>query len=58
MVDQRWEHFEPMLFTPFYRLMGKGKKEPCFPKLCEEPNDALVFYMLSFVFYHTFNGLY
>ena len=59
MVDQRCEHFlclEPMSFTPFYRLVGKGKDGPCVPKLCEESNDAIVIYMLFFVCCHTLNG--
>ena len=47
---------EPMLFTPFYRLVGRGKDGPCVSKLCEEPNEAIVFYMLLFVFCHTHNG--
>ena len=31
MVDRRLEHslcLEPMVFTPFYRLVGKGKDGP------------------------------
>ena len=61
MVDQRREHslcLEPMLFTPCYRLLGKGKDGPCVPKLREETNDVIVFYMLFFVCCHTPNGPY
>ena len=55
MIYQWCEHFfcfEPMSFTPFYRLEGKGKYGLCMPRLREEPNNAIVFYMLFFVFCH------
>ena len=45
-------------FTPFYRLVGKGKGGPCVPKLREEPDDAILFSMLFFVYCHTPNGPY
>ena len=61
MVDQRLEDsicLEFMLFTPFYRLVGKGKGGPCVPKLRDEPNDAIVSFMVFFVCCHTLNGPY
>ena len=61
MVDQRCEHFlclEPMLLTPFHRLVGKGMAGPCVAGLRKEPNDVIMFYMLLFVCCHTPNGPY
>ena len=45
-------------FTPFYSLVGKGEDGPCVPKLREELNDAIVYYMLFFVCCRTSNGPY
>ena len=53
MLDPRREHFsclEPMLLIPFCRHVGKGEDGPCVPKLHEELNDAIVLYMIFFVF--------
>ena len=53
MVDGREELFfclEPMLFTPLYCLVGKGEDGPRVPKLREEANDAIVIYMIFFLF--------
>ena len=44
------EHFlclEPMLVTPLYRLVGKGKDGPCVPELREDPNEAILFVCFS-----------
>ena len=54
MLDPWREHsslFEPMFLTPFCRHVGKGDNEPCVRKLHEELNNAIVFYMLFFLFF-------
>ena len=44
-----------MMVTPFYCLVGKSNDGPCVPKLGEDPNEAIVFYMLFFVCCHAYN---
>ena len=48
MLDQRWEHclcLEPMLLTPFHRLMGKGKD--VYPSFARNPMMPLCFVCFS-----------